>query len=357
MAKKAFDGKINIGLLTVPFGTGAAFPEIASWSGKAGYDVLSIASWPPPEKSASQRTGEDAFVAAHCGDLATFNESRASEMKGAMESAGVKPYSMAFFENMSTANADARKALHKTFGQICKIGAMIGAKYIGTFPGRNENMSEEDALRFFIKEIGPGLQKTAADSGLKVYFENCIMEGLLGKKGRVVGNVAYCPANWRRIFDALDGWYMNPDPSHMVWQGIDYVRAIEEFADRVVEVHAKDGYVLQPWRRPAETKDMEPLPFKPENYQTGIVRDDHPVWDWGAGLYYHADAGLGDVDWGKVTKAMRETEIAARGVPLVVELEDEAFGPRATGPENYGRAGFKVAIRTLEPYCSAAPHL
>ncbi len=356
MAKKPFDGKINIGLLTVPFGTGADFADIARYSGDAGYNRLSIAAWPPPEKSASQRSGEDAFVAAHCGDLATFDDSRASEMKSAMESAGIKPHSMAYFENMSTADAAARKALHENFGHICKIGEKLGVKYIGTFPGRNEIMGEGDALKYFIKEIGPGLQKIAADSGMEVYFENCIMEGLLGKKGKVVGNVAYCPANWRRIFDALD-WKMNPDPSHMVWQGIDYVKAINEFADRVVEVHAKDGYVLENWRRPAATKDMEPLPFKPENYETGIVRDDHPVWDWGAGLYYHAAPGLGSVDWSKVTKAMRETGIAERGVPLIVELEDEAFAPRATGVDNYGRAGFNVSIRTLEPYCAAGIHL
>ncbi|MBN2330656.1 MAG: sugar phosphate isomerase/epimerase [Candidatus Aenigmarchaeota archaeon] len=357
MANTAFDGEIEIGLLTVPFGTGAKLPEIAQWSANHGYKRLSIAAWPPPELGGSQRKGEDAFVAAHLGSLDDFNESRASEVKGALSSAGIKPHSLAYFENMSTANADERRILHDNFGKICRIGKMIGADYIGTFPGRNIDMDEEAALKFFIEKIGPGLQKTAVDNGVKVYFENCIMEGLMGRKGKVVGNVAYCPANWRRIFSALDEWYMNPDPSHMVWQGIDYVKAIKEFQDRVVEVHAKDGYVLEKWRRPEATKDLEPLPFKAENYETGLVRDDHPVFDWGAGLYYHAAPGLGSVDWGKVTQAMRETGIAERGVPLVVELEDEAFGPRATGMDNYGKAGFSVSIRTLQPYCSAGTHL
>ena len=136
----------------------------------------------------------------------------------------------------------------------------------------------------------------------------------------------------------------------MVWQGIDYGRALREFADKVVEVHAKDGLVKQPQLRPPETRCMHPLPFRDENYETGIVRDDHPVKGWGAGLYNHAVPGLGDVEWGVVTRAMRESGLGK--VPLVVEIEDEAFNPRSPKPgENYCRAAFAVAARTLEPYC------
>jgi len=361
MSDKTYTGAIKIGLLTVPFGNHATFPEITQWSGKGegghGYDCLSIGAWPLPEKSASQRGGEDAFVAAHCGDLETFNEARASEMKGAMKEAGIEPYSMALFENMSTANVSVREQLHKNFEHACRIGSMIGAKYIGTFPGRNEDMSEGDALKFFIERIGPKLQKVASDYGLKPFFENCIMEGLIGKPGRVVGNVAYCPANFRRIFDALDGWFMNPDPSHMVWQGIDYEKVLEEFPDRIVEVHAKDAHVLERWLRPEATRDMEPMPFRPENYDTGIVHDDHPICQWGAGLYNHAAPGLGDVKWSKVTGQMRETGLAERGVPLMVEIEDEAFSPRSPGADNCAKAAFAVAIRTLRPYCSADQYL
>jgi sugar phosphate isomerase/epimerase len=353
MGDKDYRGEIPVGLLTIPFGNQAEFPDIAKFAGEKGYKRLSIAAWPPPELSASQRTGEDAFVAAHCGDLKTFNQARASSMKGAMESAGVKPHSVAFFENMSTADLTTRKALHDTFRDVCKVGRMLGAPYVGTFPGRNERMGEDRALKFFINTVGPELQKIASGEGLKVYFENCPMEGLIGKKGKVIGNVAYCPANWRRIFDALDGWFMNPDPSHMIWQGIDYIKAIGEFSDRVVEVHAKDAYVLDPSNRPDETKGLKPMPFSDENYETGIVNDEHPIWEWGAGLYYHAVPGVGHVNWEAVANEMRKNGIAAKGVPLMVEVEDEAFGPRSAGDDNYGRAAFNVAIRTLQPYCAA----
>jgi len=97
---------------------------------------------------------------------------------------------------------------------------------------------------------------------------------------------------------------------------------------------------------------MAPLPFRAENYEKGIVHDDHPVKAWGAGLYHHAVPGLGDVNWGEdVFEPARKRGLK---VPVVVELEDEAFNPRSPlASQNYCRAGFSAAIRTLKPYCAA----
>src|SRR5690625_7545150 len=36
---------------------------------------------------------------------------------------------------------------------------------------------------------------------------------------------------------------LNFDPSHLIWQGIDIERAIHEFGDRFVHIHAKDERV------------------------------------------------------------------------------------------------------------------
>ena len=45
-------------------------------------------------------------------------------------------------------------------------------------------------------------------------------------------NLAYSPANWRRMFDIIpdENFGLNFDPSHLVWQFIDIPRAIREFA-------------------------------------------------------------------------------------------------------------------------------
>lgn len=347
-----YRGEYAIGALTVPFGQRKTFPQIAKWLGEQGCRSVSIAAWQPPEAGVSGRGGEDAFVAAHFGDLKTFDESRASEMKGAMAEAGITPISVAYYENMSTADVTQRRAFHEQYSRACRAARMIGAKYVGTFPGRNETMGEKESLGFFIREIGPDVQKRADDEGRVPVWENCIMEGLLEKYGLVVGNVAYCPENWREILGSsgTDKWRMVMDPSHLIWEGIDPIRALREFGPSIVEVHAKDAGLKGPRFRPPETRNMKPLPYKPENYETGIVKDNHPVKKWGAGLYHHAVPGLGDVKWKQYLWNMRESGLV---VPVTLEIEDEVFNPRSPGLDNYGEAAFRVGIRTLKPYCAA----
>lgn len=345
-----YRGEYAIGALTVPFGQRKTFPQIAKWLGEQGCKSVSIAAWQPPEAGVSGRGGEDAFVAAHFGDLRTFDEAKASEMKESMAEAGIKPISVAYYENTSTANTEQRAAFHEQFSRACRAARMTGIKYVGTFPGRNENMSESDSLKFFLKEIGPDLQIRADDEGCVPVFENCIMEGLI--KGSTVGNVAYSPKNWREIFGSsgTDKWRMVMDPSHLIWEGIDPIRALKEFKPYIVEVHAKDAGLLGPRFRPPETRNMKPLPYKPENYDTGIVRDDHPVKEWGAGLYHHAVPGLGSVKWKPYLGEMRKGGLV---VPVTLEIEDNAFNPRSPGLDNYGEAAIRVGVRTLKPYCAA----
>ena len=55
-------------------------------------------------------------------------------------------------------------------------------------------------------------------------------------------NLMHTPAAWRDVFGYLDGdtLGLNLDPSHLVWQMIDYERVVREFGDRLYHVHAKD---------------------------------------------------------------------------------------------------------------------
>ena len=42
------------------------------------------------------------------------------------------------------------------------------------------------------------------------------------------------PDNWRKIFEILDSDYfgINYDPSHFVWQQMDYIRPLYEFKEK-----------------------------------------------------------------------------------------------------------------------------
>ena len=68
-------------------------------------------------------------------------------------------------------------------------------------------------------------------------IENCVMEGW--HPDGYPGNLAYSPELWEWMFEL--GLYLNFDPSHLLWLGIDPVAALRPYVDRVVHAHAKDA--------------------------------------------------------------------------------------------------------------------
>ena len=91
---------------------------------------------------------------------------------------------------------------------------------------------------------------------------------------------------------------INYDPSHFVWQQMDYIRPLYEFKDRIFHVHYKDIKL-----------------FPDKLAEVGVMA--YP-------LQYMAPKlpGLGDVNWAKYVSAL--TDIGYEGYTCV-EVEDRAF--------------------------------
>jgi sugar phosphate isomerase/epimerase len=113
-------------------------------------------------------------------------------------------------------------------------------------------------------------------------------------------NLAATPAIWRRMFEAIpsDHFGLNFDPSHLVWQKIDYLKAMRDFAHKFVHVHAKDARV-----------DQHRLD------EVGIM---------GTPLQFHTPKlpGLGDVNWGQFFSVLSD---AGYDGPVCIEVEDRAY--------------------------------
>ena len=113
-------------------------------------------------------------------------------------------------------------------------------------------------------------------------------------------NLAVSPSIWRRMFEAIPSpsFGLNYDPSHLVWQQMDYIAPLRKFADRLVHVHAKDVRL-----------DRERLD------DVGILATP---------LEYHSPKlpGLGEVDWGRFFSVLGD--VGYRG-PVCVEVEDRAY--------------------------------
>nr|WP_298990729.1 sugar phosphate isomerase/epimerase [uncultured Pseudokineococcus sp.] len=115
--------------------------------------------------------------------------------------------------------------------------------------------------------------------------------------------IAYDYWSTVRSLEALehrDAFAFNWDPSHMMWQGIDPVAFITEFADRIVHVDCKDTRL------------------RPANGRAGVLGS-HLPWGDPRRSWDFVSTGRGDVPWEDSFRALRAIGYAG---PISVEWED-----------------------------------
>ena len=122
------------------------------------------------------------------------------------------------------------------------------------------------------------------------------------------------------------GLYLNYDPSHLMWMGIDPVAALHPYVDRVAH---------------AQAKDIQLFPDRRNRYGwPGIAVDRPDPWD--VGWWRYRVPGLGQVDWVRVVDALYEG-----GFDFVISVEHE--DPLWGGTEDRIETGLRVAHQTLRP--------
>jgi sugar phosphate isomerase/epimerase len=118
--------------------------------------------------------------------------------------------------------------------------------------------------------------------------------------------IAFDIASAERAIEALDGhpaFGFNYDPSHLGYQGVDYVRFIRKFRDRIFHVHMKDVF----W---SDTPTEGGVFGGHLNFG-----DSRRYWDF-------RSLGRGRVDFEEIIRALNE--IGYKG-PLSVEWEDSGM--------------------------------
>ena len=149
------------------------------------------------------------------------------------------------------------------------------------------------------KQVWPPIIKLAEDCGVKVAIENCPM--LFGPDQWPGGQNLMCtPAIFRKLFEICPSpnFGLNFDPSHYVWQGLDYIQTVHEFRDRLFHIHFKDIKLY-----PEKLKEVGVLAY-PLEYMSPKI------------------PGLGDVDWGAYVSALNDIRYDG---DAVIEVEDKAF--------------------------------
>lgn len=299
---------MKLGMLTACL-PGLTLEQIAAQAALTGFEALEVAAW--PDKTARPFTASHIDVTNPDADL----------VLGILEKYRLELSSLAYYDNNLHPDPHERARIHRHLSKCIEAAAVLNCPTVGTFIGRDPSLSVAENLRL-AETIFPPIVEKAEALGVSIVIENCFMEGW--HSDGYAGNLAYSPELWEWMFSL--GLYLNFDPSHLVWLGINPVVAMRPYGDRILHAQAKDIEVF------TDRRDRFGFPGR-------AVRRDDP---WDVGWWRYRVPGLGDIEWPRIVDALYE--IGFEGT-LSVEYEDPVLG----GDEERIYAGLEVAHRTLRP--------
>ena len=270
---------------------GFTFEEMIDDVSRNGCQCAEVACWP-------QGKAERRYAGVSHIDVDNTSADYLEYRKGYCKSKNVEISSLAFYPNTMDGDLEKRENNIKHLYKVINMSSALGVNMVTTFVGRDQNKTVEENLEIF-KEVWPPIVKYAEENGVKIAIENCPM--LFGTEQWPGGqNLFTTPKLWRKMFEIIksDNFGINYDPSHFIWQQIDYIKPIYEFKDKIFHTHCKDIKLY-----PDKLNDVGVMAY-PLEYMSPKL------------------PGLGDVDWGKYISAL--TDIGYDSF-VCVEIEDKAF--------------------------------
>lgn len=269
------------------------YGEMMDFASAHGFECVEVACW--PQGKAERRYAGVSHIDA---EKVLADDAYAKHITDYSKEKGVQISSLAYYPNTMDADLEKREAAVTHLKNLIRASHKLGIGMVTTFIGRDQAKTVEENLEL-VKEIWPPIIRLAEENDVKVAIENCPM--LFGADQWPGGqNLMTTPKIWRQVFEILhsDNLGINYDPSHFVWQMIDYIKPIYEFKDKIFHVHYKDIKV-----------------YHDRLNDCGIMA--YPLDFMSPKL-----PGLGDVDWGKYVSAL--TDIGYDGYTCI-EVEDKAF--------------------------------
>jgi sugar phosphate isomerase/epimerase len=268
-----------------------SFDEVISFASDNSFACVELMCWPVGKANRK-------YAGVTHIDVASLDDNEIYRIQNKLKEKNVIISGLGYYPN--PLDQDREKS-DFYIGHILKVidaASRLGISVVNTFIGADPAKHDDDNFIKF-RQIWPPIVKYAEERNVKIGIENCPM--FFSKDEWPAGcNLAHSPALWRKIFETIPSHHfgLNYDPSHLLWQMMDYVKPIYEFSDRIFHVHIKDARIK--WER---LNDV------------GILTTP---------LEYHTPKlpGLGDINWGKFFSALYETGYSGSAC---IEVEDKAF--------------------------------
>jgi len=239
--------------------------EIITWAGSSGVRLLEV----------------------HRGHLGADTPERDAAIKKMLDKAGVRLSSVAAYDGKILQDpGKGLKDLKSAVDRCVRLGTDVCCALAGIAP---EGMTREQAIDGPFTEIFGPASEYAAKKGVRIALENWFATLIMHFD------------QWDRVLERVPAANLgfNYDPSHLLWQGIDYLAGVEKYGARIFHTHAKD----------TEVRDE-------------IVRR---VGVHGPGWWRYCIPGQGRVRWGEYIARLRRVKYD--GV-LSIEHEDGTIGPK-----------------------------
>jgi sugar phosphate isomerase/epimerase len=281
---------LQLGFVTAIFAD-STFEEVVDFASRNSFACVEVMCWP-------RGLAERRYAGVTHIDVDTLDEKKATAIRDLLKKKKVFISGLGYYPNPLDPDHEKRDFYFAHIRKVIAAAAMLGVPVVNTFIGRDPGLNLEENLEQF-RAYWPPVIRYAETLGVKLAIENCPMlftydEWPGGK------NLAISPAVWERMFGIIpsDHFGLNYDPSHMIWQQMDYLKPLEEFRHKLFHIHLKDAKV-----------------FREKLDHVGILATP---------LEFHSPKlpGLGDVDWKAFLETLRTFGYAG---PVVIEFEDKAY--------------------------------
>ena len=217
---------LDLGFVSAIFAE-KSFEEVIDFASENQFQCVEIMCWPVGK-------AERRYAGVTHIDVDNLDRTNVQYIKNYLKEKNVYISALGYYPNPLDADIEKREIYLNHIKKVISAAELLGIGVINTFIGRSQLASLEENFDLFTQYWLPIIRHAEA-CHVRIGIENCPMfftndEWPNGK------NMAINPPIWDRLFTIANSEYLglNYDPSHAIWQQMNYVSHIQNYAKKTI---------------------------------------------------------------------------------------------------------------------------